>query len=128
MHHYTLSEARHSAQGMANDLGEAVRVIAFDYQPVFEGEQHRVMYAIVNVECTHEQMFHAGYVNARVCIRVEPEQGNAWAVKGFGPRDSKGMTVMTYERIQDAWEAASRLNLWDKSREYGSHFRVVARG
>lgn len=69
MHHYTLAEA----QAIANDLNESVRIIAFDFVPSFEGEEACTKYAIVNTQCTFEEMRMAGYKNPRICIYIHPQ-------------------------------------------------------
>jgi hypothetical protein len=72
MHYTDYAQAVDEAQAFTNDEGVSVRVIAFDYTPFFESEEPHVEYAHVNTECTLEEMRHAGYKNARVCLTIHP--------------------------------------------------------
>lgn len=72
MNHYTYMEAFTEAVHFANELGDTLRVIAYDYDPIFVTEHRGVRYSVVNNTCTLDEMRFAGYKNARVCRTVEP--------------------------------------------------------
>lgn len=74
MHYVTLEEARQDAVKFTQTYKYGCRVIAFDYKPFFEGEEEMMKYALVNLECTTDEMRGAGYVNPRVVSVVYPAE------------------------------------------------------
>ena len=83
MFHDYLTDALKDAVRFANEVGQPMRVVAFDWQPFYEGEEAKVQYTATNAECTLQEMRDAHLHNARICRTVQPNEMTVQAIEDY---------------------------------------------
>lgn len=83
MYHEMYMDAYTEAVRYANEYKENMRVVAFDWQPLYEGEEAGVRYTVTNAVCTIEEMRNARLHNARVCRLVKPNEDTVEAIEAY---------------------------------------------
>jgi hypothetical protein len=83
MYYDLYTDAYKAAVGYSNELGVPIRVVAFDWQPLFEGEEAKGQYTTTNAECTLKEMHNARLFNARICRTVQPNTDTVEAVENY---------------------------------------------